>query len=87
MTPSIINTNNRNLNIKYNERLVKDIRKDEREKTLKDVVFIIDLYIGATEYDLKHECDDEQQKLMSLYLLKELTSLKDDLFKKLGEKK
>jgi len=44
MTPSIINTNNENLNIKYNERLVKDIRKDEREKTLKEVEEIIDYY-------------------------------------------
>ena len=42
MTPSIINTNNRNLNIKYNERLVKDIRKDEKENTLKIIENILD---------------------------------------------
>ena len=46
--PKIINTNNRNLNIKYNERLVKDIRKDEREKTLKEV-----------ENKLKNSSDNE----------------------------
>jgi hypothetical protein len=52
-----------------------------KEETLQKVVKIIDKYIEATKHDLKYECEDEQQELMSLYLLKELQSLKSDIQK------
>jgi hypothetical protein len=52
--PNIINTNNRNLNIKYNERLVKDIRKDEREKTLKAVKIICNRIVHEGSGDIAY---------------------------------
>jgi hypothetical protein len=61
--------------------------KRQNRKINNISIEIIDLYIKATKYDLKYEVEDEQQELMSLYLLTELRSLKKDILKKLGERK